>query len=408
MGFFTSSMAATPPASRFASIRAASIWMRPSIRMRDPVPALSLGSSSRTTIDSTTASSALPPRRRTAIPTTPAAAAASRTDAFEPAPQCVRRIGCTRLPGLSSHPSSFANSRLRRLRKRREAGLQIRDPTSELVANRTQIVHRLSGRTGNRPVLSFVLRADRTSVEASERDDPRRAGDHLRGHRPRGLRAEADPDLLEQTADHRVDRGRGFDDGKPTMRRILTGQLTPTEGTARVLDLDVVREPLRVKSLIGIVPEVESPPSYLTAYEYLYFVGQVRKVEGLEGRIARWFEFFDLDEARSSLCKDLSKGTRQKLMLAAAFLHEPSLVFLDEPFINLDPIYQRKMREFLQDYIGGGGTVFMASHLLDIAEKLCDRVAVIQDGAIVATGSVDEIRGPESNLETAFLRIVGA
>ena len=196
--------------------------------------------------------------------------------------------------------------------------------------------------------------------------------------------------------------------GKTTMLRILTGQVRPTEGTARVLDLDVVREPLRVKSLIGIVPEVESPPSYLTAYEYLYFVGQVRKVEGLEGRIARWFEFFDLDEARSSLCKDLSKGTRQKLMLAAAFLHEPSLVFLDEPFINLDPIYQRKLREFLQEYIGGGGTVFMASHLLDIAEKLCDRVAVIQDGAIIATGSVDEIRGPESNLETAFLRIVGA
>src|SRR5438552_608588 len=84
-------------------------------------------------------------------------------------------------------------------------------------------------------------------------------------------------------------------------------------------------------------------------------------------------------------------------MLAAAFLHEPSLVFLDEPFINLDPIYQRKLREFLQEYIEAGGTVFMASHLLDIAEKLCDRVAVIQDGAIVATGSVDEIRGPGSS-----------
>src|SRR5207247_10158529 len=120
----------------------------------------------------------------TAIPIAPAAEAASRTDAFEPAPQCVRRIGCTRLPGLSSHPSSFANSRLRRLRKRREAGLQIRDPTSELVANRTQLVHRLSGRTGNPPVPSFALRADRTSVEASERDDPRRARDHLRGTRP--------------------------------------------------------------------------------------------------------------------------------------------------------------------------------------------------------------------------------
>jgi len=153
---------------------------------------------------------------------------------------------------------------------------------------------------------------------------------------------------------------------------------------------------------------VESPPSYLTAHEYLYFVGQVRKVDGLDARIARWFQFFDLDGVRTNLCKDLSKGTRQKLMLAAAFLHEPALVFLDEPFINLDPIYQRKLKDFLADYIAQGGTAFMASHLLDIAEKLCDRVAVIQDGAIVATGTLDEIRGSERDLETAFLRIVGA
>ena len=196
--------------------------------------------------------------------------------------------------------------------------------------------------------------------------------------------------------------------GKTTMLRILTGQLRPTSGQIRVLDVDVVREPLRVKSLVGIVPEVESPPSYLTAYEYLYFVGRVRKVDAVEARIARWFEFFDLEGVRTNLCKDLSKGTRQKLMLAAAFLHEPALVFLDEPFINLDPIYQRKLKDFLAEYIAQGGTAFMASHLLDIAEKLCDRVAVIQGGSIVATGTLDEIRGSEPDLEAAFLRIVGA
>ena len=196
--------------------------------------------------------------------------------------------------------------------------------------------------------------------------------------------------------------------GKTTVLRILTGQLRPTSGEARILDVDVVQEPMRVKSLVGIVPEVESPPSYLTAYEYLFFVGRVRRVAELETRIGRWFDFFDLDGTRSSLCKDLSKGTRQKLMLAAAFLHDPALAFLDEPFINLDPIYQRKLKGFLQDYVKKGGTVFMASHLLDIAEKLCDRVAVIQEGRIVATGSVDEVRGEERDLESAFLRLVGA
>ena len=211
-----------------------------------------------------------------------------------------------------------------------------------------------------------------------------------------------------------VDRGEFFGlfgpngAGKTTMLKILTGQLRPTSGTVRVLDVDAIEEPLRVKALVGIVPEVESPPSYLTASEYLYFVGRVRKVADVERRIAHWFEFFDLDGSRTTLCKDLSKGTRQKLMLAAAFLHNPALAFLDEPFINLDPIYQRKLKDFLSDYVARGGTVFMASHLLEIAEKLCDRVAVIQAGSVVSAGSLEEVRGAEADLESAFLRIVGA
>ncbi len=211
----------------------------------------------------------------------------------------------------------------------------------------------------------------------------------------------------------RIERGEFFGlfgpngAGKTTMLRILTGQLRPTSGSAQVLGVDVLAEPLRVKSLIGIVPEVESPPSYLTATEYLEFVARVRKQDAVDARVAKWLEFFDLNEERNTLCKDLSKGTRQKLMLASAFLHDPELVFLDEPFINLDPIYQRKLREFLQEYVAGGGTVFMASHLLDIAERLCDHVAVIRDGSVIATGSVSQIRGSEADLESAFLRLVG-
>ena len=196
--------------------------------------------------------------------------------------------------------------------------------------------------------------------------------------------------------------------GKTTMLRILTGQLRPTSGGASVLGVDVVAEPLRVKELIGIVPEVESPPSYLTAREYLYFVGRVRRVDDIPRRIDRWLEFFDLVDDADGICKDLSKGTRQKLMLAAAFFHDPSLVFLDEPFINLDPIYQRRLREHLESYVAEGGTVFMASHLLDIAQRLCDRVAVIQDGALVASGTIDAVRGADPDLETAFLKLVGA
>ncbi len=195
--------------------------------------------------------------------------------------------------------------------------------------------------------------------------------------------------------------------GKTTLIKVLTGQLAPTHGTARILGIDVVAKPMAVKEAIGIVPEVESPPSYLTSYEYLYFVSRVRNVPDADSRIVRWLDYFDLGDVRRTICKDLSKGTRQKLMLAAAFLHEPRLLFLDEPFINLDPIYQRRVKDHLAEYVDGGGTVFMCSHLLDIAEKLCDRVAILHEGQLIAHGALAAVRGPEKDLESAFLKLVG-
>src|SRR4030066_2201102 len=113
--------------------------------------------------------------------------------------------------------------------------------------------------------------------------------------------------------------------GKSTLIRILTGQLEPTSGSVNVLGIDVMKEPLKVKELIGIVPEVESPPSYLTGYKYLYFVGKVRRLDNLEDRIERWLSFFDLDSKKGTICKDMSKGMRQKIMLASAFIHGPAL-----------------------------------------------------------------------------------
>jgi len=195
--------------------------------------------------------------------------------------------------------------------------------------------------------------------------------------------------------------------GKTTLIRILTGQLEPTSGSARVLGVDVVKEPIKAKELIGIVPEVESPPTYLTAYEYLYFVGKVRRVDGLEGRISHWLDFFDLEEKKGTICKDMSKGMRQKLMLASAFLHDPKLVFLDEPFINLDPIYQRMLRDYLEEYVSKGGTIFMASHILEISERLCNKLAIVNLGKVVAQGDVEELIKDGDSLEKLFLRSVG-
>ena len=194
--------------------------------------------------------------------------------------------------------------------------------------------------------------------------------------------------------------------GKTTLLRILTGQLEQDSGTAQVIGLDVRSDPLGVKRLIGIVPEVESPPTYLTAYEYLYFVAKIRKVKNIDKKIDRWFDFFDLQDARDVICRDLSKGMRQKIMLASAFIHEPKLLFMDEPFINLDPIYQRKLREYLLGYVKDGGTVFMCSHLLEIAERLCNKAAIISEGRIVKSGTMAEIVKGEKTLEEVFLKLV--
>lgn len=194
--------------------------------------------------------------------------------------------------------------------------------------------------------------------------------------------------------------------GKSTLLKILTGQIPQTSGEAQVLGLDVKDHGIQVREKVGIVPEVESPPSYLTAYEFLYFVGEVRKVDDVEGRIDRWLKFFDLQETKGTLCKDLSKGMRQKVMLSAAFIHEPELLFLDEPFVNLDPIYQHKLREYLLELRGQGRTIFLCSHILEMAQKLCQEMIIINRGKVIASGGVAELTAKE-DLETLFLRTVG-
>ncbi|MDY6966471.1 MAG: ABC transporter ATP-binding protein, partial [Halobacteriota archaeon] len=155
---------------------------------------------------------------------------------------------------------------------------------------------------------------------------------------------------------------------------------------------------------IGIVPEVESPPSFLTAREYLSYIGLIRDIEGIEGKMKDLIEFLDIGDFQDMIGKDMSKGTKQRLMLAAAFIHEPPLLFLDEPFIGLDPYHQKRVKEYLLNYLKEGGTIFMCTHILEIAEKMCTRIAIMDHGKIVATGTVDELTGEGETLDRAFLR----
>lgn len=196
--------------------------------------------------------------------------------------------------------------------------------------------------------------------------------------------------------------------GKSTFIKLLTGQLRPSKGQIEVLGVDAVADPQKVKANIGIVPESESPPSFLTPTEFLEFVARLRRVEDIENKVEHWLDWFGLDEKRDTMCKDLSKGQRQKVMLAAAFIHKPKLLFLDEPFANLDPIYQRKCRQWLLDHVKDGGTIFLCSHVLEMAERMCNRMAIINDGKVLAAGTVKGLKiNQEETLEDVFIRLVG-
>ena len=194
--------------------------------------------------------------------------------------------------------------------------------------------------------------------------------------------------------------------GKSTLLRILTGQLEPTSGEARVLNLTPSKEGLPLKRNVGIVPESETPPSFLTAVEYLEFVCRIRGIADAEERIDKWLEFFDMVDKRDTLCKDMSKGTRQKIMLASAFIHKPPLLFLDEPFINLDPIYQRRVRDFLADFVKAGGSIFMCSHILEVADKVCTDALVMNRGKVLAQGPIASFRTNGKDLADTFLDLI--
>ena len=194
--------------------------------------------------------------------------------------------------------------------------------------------------------------------------------------------------------------------GKTTIVKLLTGQIKPTSGTISVLGIDVEKNPIKVKENIGIIPEQENPPSFMTAKEYLYFVSKVRKISSIEQKIEEWMTLLNFKDQQDVLCKDLSRGTKQKLIVAQAFIHEPELVFIDEPLINLDPIIQRKIKDYLKKYTQKGNSVFLSTHVLDIAGELCTSIGIIKNGKVLIADKISKIVRPKENLEKAFARII--
>ncbi len=194
--------------------------------------------------------------------------------------------------------------------------------------------------------------------------------------------------------------------GKTTMIKMLTGQIKPNSGNAKILGLDVLKNPIKIREIVGIVPEQETPPSFLTAQEYLEFVCKIRGLDNIEERCNKWFELLDFKDQKNALCKDLSRGTRQKLMVSQAFLHEPKLAFIDEPLINLDPIIQRSFKDFLIEYVKNKNTIFFSTHVLEIAEEICTEIAILDKGKLLHKGKISEILAKKQHLESFFLKLI--
>ena len=213
--------------------------------------------------------------------------------------------------------------------------------------------------------------------------------------------------------------------GKSTTIKMLTGLLAPSGGRMEILGLDLAHHPVEVKRQIGVVPEGMALFGRLTGAEYLNFAARMYGLdrETAAKRTAELLDFMQLADQSRTLIADYSHGMQKKLALAAAVIHSPKVLFLDEPFEGVDAIASGTLKAMLQRMIARGATIFLTSHVLEIVERLCSHVAVIHKGKLVAQGSLEELRrgvqahaapdspeapaGEKLTLEEIFLRIVG-
>lgn len=203
--------------------------------------------------------------------------------------------------------------------------------------------------------------------------------------------------------------------GKSTTIKMLCGLLKPDAGTIEVAGFDLASQPLQVKAQIGVLPEDTNLYERLTGEEFLEFAGRMYglALEDARSRTADLLELMELTEARKKMIVDYSMGMKKKTALASAIIHRPRVIFMDEPFNGIDPISVRAIRVALRQLTDHGTTIFFSSHVMEVVEKLCTRVAIINRGRIVGEGTLAELRarfegGGDSSLEDIFLTLVEA
>jgi len=205
--------------------------------------------------------------------------------------------------------------------------------------------------------------------------------------------------------------------GKTTTIKMLVGLLKPTSGEAWIAGTNVAKDPVVAKRALGYVPDTPHVHERLTARELLRFVGDLRRIppEKIEKKIDELMALFELTDRQDELLGSFSHGMRQKVCIACALLGEPRVLFLDEPTVGLDPRSARLVKDILRTIADSGGAVFVSTHVLEIAERMCDRVGIIQNGVLIAEGTVEELRskavpgkeGAVFSLEDLFLKLTG-
>ncbi|MBC7927535.1 MAG: ABC transporter ATP-binding protein [Bryobacteraceae bacterium] len=197
--------------------------------------------------------------------------------------------------------------------------------------------------------------------------------------------------------------------GKTTTIRMLMGLIPPESGEISILGFQIPQQHLEVKSRIGLVPDESLLFDQLTGREFVEFTGRMYR---LPKKVARersdeLMALFELDTAGNKLIGEYSKGMRKRVAMAASLIHRPQLFLLDEPFEGVDAVGARLMKDILLDQIRRGATIFLTSHVLEVVERLCDRIAILNDGKLLVEGPIAELRSGAESLEDTFVRLVG-
>ncbi len=198
--------------------------------------------------------------------------------------------------------------------------------------------------------------------------------------------------------------------GKSTTIRMLTGLIPATSGSIELLGMPMPGQEVEIKQRIGLVPDESLLFDRLTGLEFLEFVGRMYGLARpvAKERAAELMELFELADAPRKLIAEYSKGMRKRAAMAASLIHHPDLFLMDEPFEGVDAVGARLMKDILLDQVRRGATIFLTSHVLEVVERLCNRVAIIHEGKVVIEGAMADLRAGSETLEDVFVRVVGA